>query len=134
MRVRDAGILARFLMNRHNLHTWRLIWTHWHATVAKCVRPARQIWISRVFVGLNDVRHIEDVILHEIAHALTAGGHDEVWQEMFIRIGGSGVERPWLIFPQWVPKNHNNHNQPKVQRAVDVLVDDPIDWTPTSVM
>lgn len=131
MRIRDAGILTRSLMNRHNLHTWRLVWTHWHATVAKCIRPARQIWISRVFVELNDVRRIEDVVLHEIAHALTAGGHDEVWREMFVRIGGSGVERPLLIFPQWRPMIRQ---PPKVQRAVDVLVDDPIDWTPTSVM
>ena len=46
------------------------------------------IGLSKPLVMINDEAKVRDVILHEIAHALTIGhGHDNVWKRKCIEIG-----------------------------------------------
>ncbi len=58
-----------------------------------CRYGPRRISLSRHLVELNDLDHVEDTVLHEVAHALAWEehgehcGHDSRWREICIRIG-----------------------------------------------
>lgn len=56
-----------------------------------CFYGSKKITLSSHLVKLNDVKHVKDTILHEIAHALCPGeNHNEVWRKKAIEIGCDG--------------------------------------------
>lgn len=82
-----------YLFGVHNLHDWsfRLDKARNHAGI--CNYRLRQISLSRYFATSGNVTYksFYNIILHEIAHALTPGhGHDEVWQAVARGIGCDG--------------------------------------------
>lgn len=51
----------------------------------------KRIELSTQLVELNDLAKVYNVILHEVAHALTEGhGHDAVWKAKHRELGGDG--------------------------------------------
>lgn len=69
-------------MAQHNLPAdgWTFSWMKRARTLGLCKYRTRQILLSESYVDLNDVDHVEQTILHEIAHALTPGArHGAEW-------------------------------------------------------
>lgn len=53
-----------------------------------CFRQQSKITVSKALVELNSEAEVQDVILHEIAHALTPGHkHDDHWKVVCLAIG-----------------------------------------------
>jgi hypothetical protein len=95
--------LARGLMKEHGLKGWVVQWAWWWDHAARCMRPMKWILLSVPYVEANEEKEVREVVLHEIAHALTAGAgdqaHDEEWRRVFVAIGGSGRVNPLLRVP-----------------------------------
>lgn len=68
-------------------------------------QPTRKIiTLNKAAVALNCPRVILDALYHEIAHAKvgTQHGHDEVWQELCLSLGGNGqpfIDRTVIKMP-----------------------------------
>lgn len=105
MELKDASALAISLMEQHGLFakgwnfefdraTKRLGATHWksikNGKVVVAVFP-HKITLSRFMVIKNDIEEVRQVLLHEIAHALTPlKGHGSEWVEKARSIGYVG--------------------------------------------
>jgi Zn-dependent protease with chaperone function len=90
----DALKLGDSLLREQALAGWSF---GFHASAFKagfCRHETRTISVSTRLVELNDVAHIREVILHEIAHALLGDTHhhDEVWRLKAVELGASGSE------------------------------------------
>ena len=85
------------------------------------------ITISKPLAELNDDETVKQVVLHEIAHALTPGhGHDTTWKQKCLELGGNG-ERCYNQLAVKTPKHKNlDLNNLKtilyVQNAVNLLL------------
>jgi len=59
--------------------------------LGSCWTKEKKITLQPVFVELNEVEAITNVILHEIAHALTPNhGHNKFWKRKAKSIGCDG--------------------------------------------
>lgn len=96
---------ARQLMNKHGLQNVGLkvirscgafgncLVSHGSRFFPQEAKPIR-IGLSVRLLPYCKPKEITNVILHEIAHALTPGHkHDYVWQRKFIEIGGDGTAK-----------------------------------------
>jgi hypothetical protein len=88
--IQHAEALTRNLLDQYELFLWGVKIEDARRRVARCYRGTRTIALSRVYVLANDVEVVKDIILHEIAHALTFGGHDAEWRAKYMMLGGSG--------------------------------------------
>ena len=106
--VAEAEKLARQLMDEHGLRDWKLeITSSVELTpLGRCNRKTKTIQLAGSFIPISTKGAVRDVILHEIAHALTSGGHDEEWKEVCEKIGAL-PERfcGWIVLPR-------SHRQP----------------------
>lgn len=87
---------AYLLMDRHGLIAkgWRFAWNKRARAYGVCRYREKRIELSQVLCLPLKERDVVNTLLHEIAHALTPGHkHDQVWQEVFIAIGGDGKPR-----------------------------------------
>jgi hypothetical protein len=113
MNVDLAEQLAYSLLEKHGLSGrpssdwiststgWRVIWeSSWLVRAGRTNRILRWIHLSQPIVELNDEAAVRNLILHEIAHALTSGGHDIDWQMMCRKIGCSSDINPAMILPR----------------------------------
>ncbi|HEX7005183.1 MAG TPA: SprT-like domain-containing protein [Trueperaceae bacterium] len=76
MHLAAASDLARELMDVNGLSAWDFAFDRARRRLGACWPTRQRITLSRQFVELNDEALVRDVILHEIAHALTPGdGH-----------------------------------------------------------
>lgn len=76
MLLSEARVLARQLMAQYGLSDWEFGFDGARRRLGACWPRRRRITLSRHFVELNEQRIVRDVILHEVAHALTPGdGH-----------------------------------------------------------
>lgn len=87
MDVEEAAGLARQLMQQHGLHDWRFGWDRARRRFGCCWQRRKLITLSRPLTALNDRAEVLDTLLHEIAHALSPGGHTDAWRRMCIKIG-----------------------------------------------
>lgn len=104
MELWSAKRMARELMIQHGVGHWKLGWMDERHTAGTCrtlrwhTDPRRsygEIKLSRVFFEYFDVLEARDVILHEIAHALTdprEPGHGRIWRAKARAIGGKGAQ------------------------------------------
>lgn len=83
---------ARVLMNQHGLGGWIIEWDRAKRRKGQTDYVKRTISLSYEYVRLNPESVVRNTILHEIAHALvgSGNGHNEVWRQKFISIGGNG--------------------------------------------
>jgi hypothetical protein len=87
---------ALFLMRKHAIDgRYGFRWNKRTTSYGLCRYPfhSEQGWIelSRVLVPGLDEKAITEILLHEIAHALTPGSkHGPLWQQVCRGIGGNG--------------------------------------------
>ena len=74
MNLNDAKTLANELMNQHGLYDWTFMFDDAKLRFGQCRHRSKEISLSRELTELNDVVHVKDTILHEIAHALLPRG------------------------------------------------------------
>jgi predicted SprT family Zn-dependent metalloprotease len=91
MELRAAETLAKALITKHGLYSWSFKWTNSKRQFGICHESIRgnYIALSKSITLLNNEHEVNNVILHEIAHALVGNkhGHDKVWKAMCIKIG-----------------------------------------------
>ena len=69
---------------------WSFVWdTRAVRRYGQCRYRQREIGITKVLANLNTIEDTKDVVLLEIAHALTGPGHghDFVWKRMCRKVG-----------------------------------------------
>lgn len=64
-----AEQLARELMAKHKLFEWRFEWDGALTRCGYCRYSDKIISLSKPYAELNDIEHVRNTILHEIAHA-----------------------------------------------------------------
>ena len=91
MKVSDGLTLARELVGVHLPYGWRVDLDRATRRAGACYYTERRIVISALFIEDANKQQLTDVILHEIAHGLVGidHGHDEVWAQTALEIGGS---------------------------------------------
>lgn len=100
MRLPDAMKLAYRLMAEHGLDKpgphgrtpWKFKFDGAVRRFGLTNYRTHTISLSTALTRLNDQKHVEDTILHEIAHALVGSnnGHNYIWQEKALEIGADG--------------------------------------------
>ena len=92
-RCRDLQTLAKDLFAAHNIREWTFVFDRAKTRCGSCDIDAKIISMSVHFIAnpKTTLYHLHDILLHEIAHALTPDhDHDEVWRAMAKSIGSSG--------------------------------------------
>ena len=91
MNITQITQLGHQLMDEHGLYGWRIVWDNARKRGGQCRYNTRTISLSRLIVPTWEDAEIRNVLLHEIAHALTPGhSHDAVWRRKLISMGGDG--------------------------------------------
>ncbi len=122
-----AKSLAESLMLHWHLgEKWVFAFNESKRLAGLCVYPRLcapgRIELSVHFVRLNDLKQIEDTILHEIAHALTPGDHHGAkWKAMCAMVGAiprrCGYMKmpvgPWQSVCKECQVRHHRHRRPR---------------------
>lgn len=94
-RVEEVDCLASRLLVEHGLSPrWSFAVDNAVSRAGRCCYNTQRITVSRHLA--HDSKHalciVENVLLHEIAHALAgyAAGHGPVWRDIALRIGCDG--------------------------------------------
>ena len=92
-RCQDLRLLAKDLFAAYNIREWNFIFDRAKSRCGACDFDTKTISISLHFVHNPKTtrHHLHDILLHEIAHALTPEhDHDDVWKNVAKSIGCSG--------------------------------------------
>lgn len=89
MKLSDASVMIRSLMDQHGLCDWQFKWSRSKRTFGMCYSRFRIIVMSPYLVELNPEEETKDTILHEIAHALVGANqrHNRIWKAKAKEIG-----------------------------------------------
>lgn len=89
MKQTEAYLLARSLMDKHELKDWSFGFDTAVRRLGVCFVRRQRIQMSRQFVKLNDEAKVTQVMLHEIAHALCGPfeNHGPTWKAKALSIG-----------------------------------------------
>lgn len=91
MEQTQALKIARDIMNAHGLHNWNLTTSRATTVLGDCNYHKRTIRLSCYFIAEATAEHVQQVALHEVAHALTPGHrHDRVWLAKARELGYTG--------------------------------------------
>lgn len=109
--LNDTLRQARRMMNEHGLQNWRVGFDNAVKRYGQTRFSDRTITISRKLTALNPWERTQNVILHEIAHALAGptAGHGHEWKRVARSIGCSaervenGVITPPLAWKATCP-------------------------------
>jgi len=89
----EVESFAHFLLKTHGLSHWSFEFDRATKRAGLCDYTNMKIIMSIHYMmnPKTTAWHIQDTLLHEVAHALTPGaGHGPVWKEMALKIGCSG--------------------------------------------
>lgn len=80
------------LLYEWGLTDWSIKFDRALARAGLCNSGTKTIHMSRHFVARSSKDQIENVIKHEVAHAIVGAhhGHDHVWKDMAIKLGCDG--------------------------------------------
>ena len=128
MGVSDQVIeLANRLFQQHGLVNYSFGFDRAVRRAGLCNYTQKRITLSKHFVANSDMDAVEQVLLHEIAHALAgqSAGHGRFWKKMASEIGYrherlSGEEVSKSV-AKWVgecPNNHTHYRMRKPTRAL----------------
>lgn len=89
MDVTDAVALGEELLGEFGLFSWAIALDRSKVRFGQCRYGQHTIGLSKALVELNPRDEVEDVIRHEIAHALIGPGHGHgrVWKLKCIEVG-----------------------------------------------
>ncbi len=108
MTTEELEVRARSLMDRHGLTDWKIRFDRARRRAGCCLYAQKTLSFSVVLLPTYPLETVDDVILHEIAHALVGPhhAHGPVWKRMAARIGATPrallagdlpePEAPWL--------------------------------------
>jgi len=91
MELEKAKLLARQLMDDHDLEHWKFTFDRSKKRFGCCKHGKLTITLSKELVLLNDEKNVKDTILHEISHALVGArnGHNDDWKDKCREVGCS---------------------------------------------
>ena len=89
MEANKARELCIRLLKAHDLGSWKFGWLNTQKLYGRCCHTRKAIQLSLPFVNRHTLEQVEEVIVHEIAHALCGPGygHGGKWKEMCLQIG-----------------------------------------------
>ena len=99
--MHQIKVFALEQMDKWGIDDWKFVWdTRAVRRYGQCRYSKKEIGITKKLANINTIEETKDVVLHEIAHALTGRGHghDAVWKRMCIKVGA----RP----ERWHSQNH----------------------------
>lgn len=126
--------MAAELFRIHGLHEWSFDFDRARTRAGLCNYRERRISLSRHYVAISSPQDAEQVLLHEIAHALVgkSHGHGGVWRAKASSIGylhqkidGRPIAEqaaPWLGV---CPGGHQHFRYKKPARATSCLLCSP---------
>jgi predicted SprT family Zn-dependent metalloprotease len=131
-----ATEIAKRLIRENGLIDWSFGLNRNKRRLGACKEYLKRIELSEHYVKRNEIAHVRDTILHEIAHALVGAehGHDAVWKNMCLRLGCSPkaceneVDMPvgdWRAQCQGCRQNFNRHRKPVSLRGMYCLACGP---------
>jgi predicted SprT family Zn-dependent metalloprotease len=86
--LKDVYTMGRNLLNAHGLTDWSFDFDRSVRRYGICNYTRKRISVSFKLSAINPVEQTRDVVLHEIAHALTPGArHGFVWRQKCREIG-----------------------------------------------
>lgn len=87
----EAEILARYYMDLYGLLDWEFRFNKNKNMLGLCRYDDMLIEMSEGYVLHNNVAHVTDTILHEVAHALAGRGtgHGPRWKVVAARVGAT---------------------------------------------
>ena len=113
---------------------WTFVWDNKAVRrYGQCRYRQREIGITKKLVLINTIEESKDVVLHEIAHALTGAGHghDAVWKRMCVKVGArpercykpkdrggnvNTIEAKYLVVHKDTGEVYNRyHRRPKIK-------------------
>jgi predicted SprT family Zn-dependent metalloprotease len=104
--------LARDLLNEHGLGRWSIrVNTRMSRTLGRCDHHTRTIQLARWVFERCPWEEIEDLVRHEVAHALAGprAGHGPRWKTLAVQLGArpTACTRPegWTSPSQDRPRN-----------------------------
>ena len=119
--------LANQLFQQHGLISYSFGFDRAVRRAGLCNYTQRRITLSKHFVSTSDLDAIEQVLLHEIAHAIAGqgAGHGKVWKAKATELGYrheklAGDEIA-LANAKWVgvcPNDHKHHRMRKPTRML----------------
>ena len=89
MKLSRAREKANRLMQEHELEDWSFEFDNAKKRFGYCSYTDNTISLSEKLVEMNNEQEVEDVIRHEIAHALVGSGHghDRAWKQKAEEVG-----------------------------------------------
>ena len=85
---------ANELLVEYNLSSrWRFVWISSKMTIGECDFKERTIALSSIYVEYNRKTEWEDVLRHEIAHAIAGNkaGHGPKWKRVCEKVGAKPI-------------------------------------------
>ena len=88
MDLNEARKLAEELIALHAPDGWTFSWSQSKTSFGECLYWGRRIVLSHPLTRVNNLDHVKDTLLHEIAHANCPGaGHGPKWRAEARRLG-----------------------------------------------
>ena len=89
MRLDEARVMARSLMDGYGLKSWDFSFDRANRRFGCCYRDLSRITLSRPLTLMNGAEEVRRTLLHEIAHALAPqkAGHGPEWKAIARRLG-----------------------------------------------
>ena len=113
----------------YGLYNWTLRSKDMTSIAGLCVHNTKTIYLSSILMrGANcNYRKVRDVLLHEIAHALTPGhSHNQIWKKECAKIGGDtrlavSMNLPgmnWSVYCRNCKWRQEHFNKPNITNRV----------------
>lgn len=136
MDLDHATEIATRVIRENGLIDWSFGFNRNKRRLGVCKAYLKRIELSEPYVVANDIEHVKDTILHEVAHALVGvdHGHDAVWKDMCVKLGCTpkGCESEALMpVGDWraqcpgCKKTFNRHRKPVHVRGLYCVVCGP---------
>ena len=107
MELNVVQMLAEKLLSKHGLHEkgWRFSFDRAKSRAGSCKFLKRNITLAKKYAEQENLKEIENTILHEIAHALVGPqhGHRQIWKQKALEIGCNAERCHHVVFskPQY---------------------------------
>lgn len=123
----EVIVLAQRLFQKHGLVNYSFGFDRAVRRAGLCNYTQRRITLSKHFVASSDLDAIEQVLLHEIAHALVGQsvGHGKAWKLKASELGyrhekltGEEISRANAKWIGLCPNNHRHYRMRKPTRPL----------------
>lgn len=92
MLVDEAIELGESLLKEYQLYNWKMDKHKSFKAVGTCDEANKKISLSSLVIPYCTNKAVNDILLHEISHALVGvrNGHNKIWKQKCIELGGTG--------------------------------------------